>query len=189
MMSACLNFTPGLNLSTSEIDRERVDRALAENPEHAHALLLRGRSELSLGNYSTARRFFARALQAQPSLEEARLGIAISYLEQKRWSRAASTYEEWIEVNSRASGAWSGLATARYGGGEFVGAQEAAEKALSLNPNDMLAHRILGEVAYARGEFAQALVHGQDATRDGSLTGELEPIMRDLEKYVRKYGE
>src|SRR5690606_3477813 len=122
-------------------------------------------------------------------LEEARLGIAVTYLEQKRWSRAAGTFEEWIAINADAAGAWSGLAAARYGEGRLDEAKEAAERALALNPADMLAHRILGEVAYAREDFAAALAHWEEATRDGSLTGELEPIMRDLQKYQMKYGE
>jgi tetratricopeptide (TPR) repeat protein len=188
-LAGCINLAPGLNLTSSEIDRARLERALDENPNHAHALLLQGRSELSLGNYASARRAFDRALKVKPDLEEARLGIAVTYLEQQRWSSAARSYEDWIALNANAPGAWSGLAAARYGQGRLDDAKAAAQKALDLNPSDMLAHRILGEVAYARGEFGAALHHWQLATQDGAHAGELEPIMRDLEKYVGKYGE
>jgi tetratricopeptide (TPR) repeat protein len=148
-----------------------------------------GRSDLSLGEYSDARSSFRRALRAQPDLEEARLGIGIAYMEQERWDSAARTFEEWQELNPRAVGAWTGLASAHYGAGRLVEAEKAARVALEIEPNDMQAHRILGEVSYAREDFPAALYHWRQASRDGSQASELELIVKDMEKYLAKYGE
>ncbi len=190
LSTGCLSVaTGGLRLAASSVDRDRVDRALAENPDNPHAWLMLGRSDLSLGEHADARSAFRRALRAQPDLEEARLGIGIAYMEQKRWARATETFEDWIDFNPKALGAWTGLAAAHYGAGNLDGAKQAAHVALEIEPNDMQAHRILGEVAYARKDFEAALFHWRQALRDGSQASELELIVKDMEKYLAKYGE
>jgi len=179
--------TPDVQERAVSDDMARYKRALDINPQNAHAWYLKGRSSLVSGQTRDARHAFEEALLIQPDFSEARIGLAVANMDAGRWFSAIKGFEEHLRRNPESVAGWEGLAAAHLGNEDLPGAQNAAAKAIELDPKSRQGHRILGEVHYVRGDYAEALASWQQALEDGSLASELEPIVKDLRQYTHKY--
>lgn len=178
-----------LNLPNADVDRERLARATEVNPRNAHAWFLQGRAMLDDNDAEGARVAFRHALGAQPNFEEARLGIGLSYLNQNQWDRAAAEYQTALKQFPRSAAAYEGLAAAELGRKRLDACAAAANQALALDANSPQGHRLLGEVAYVRGDYDQALAHWEAAGElNPRLASQLEGIRKDLTGYLARYG-
>lgn len=188
--TACqFSVIDSLNLPSANVDRQRLARATAAGADNAHAWFLQGRAALDDNKPAMARTAFRKAIAANPVFEEAHLGIALSYLDEGRWAAAAREYDAAARRFPRSAAALEGLAAAELGRHRFEAAHAAATRALALDANSPQAHRLLGEVAYARGRYEEALAHWQEAGRLAPrLAAELEGIREDLGAYMARYG-
>lgn len=186
-LSACISL-PTID-PASAVDVERAERATRLNPKNAHAWFLQGRAALDEHRWLDAEAAFKRALAAQPEFEEASLGLALSQLERRRLSEARSTYAALAQRRPGSVGALEGLATVSLLEDKLDAAKEYAEAALALRATAPQAHRVLGDVAYTRGDYAKALEHWDIAAdNDPAQALALNPIIADLTQYRQKYG-
>lgn len=185
--SSCLKI--GAFLDTGRQDTERIDRATATNPDNAHAWFLLGKSELSTGKAKRAERAFRHAARIQPDFQEAHAGIGMSLLEQRRFKAARDHYASLVELFPRSALGHEGVALAEFALGNLDAAVESATRATELDSESRQAWRTLGEVAYIRGQYADAVRHWERAMEDGVLAPALEGITRDLRQFVERYPE
>lgn len=188
ILSGCtFSLLPPLNLTTSDLDSDVLEAVVAKNPDNAHAWFLLGRERLDREENRRARRAFRRAVEIQPEFEEAHLGIGISYLNSGRWSRARSAFEAVLAFHAESTDALGGIAEAELGRGDLEAAEEAAMRALALQPRAATANRVLGDIRYIEGEYRMALAHWGVAVQEGAGTPWLPPLMDDLARFLEKY--
>jgi tetratricopeptide (TPR) repeat protein len=171
--------------------RQRTDilrAAVSETPQHAHAWFLLGRADMERQEYAAAAANFRRAIQAQPDFEEARVGLGYALLEGGARSAAAREFEAALARTPNSTRALEGLAAARLAASDLPGAEDAARRALDLDPAAPLAHRTLGEVAYRRGQLAAAQRHFEQAAISAADDPGLTLLINDLKAYNAKYG-
>ncbi len=174
----------------SDIDTLRLERVLDANPENHHAEYMLGRAALEDGNPRRAQRHFSRAADLAPHFEEAHHGIGLALLERNRHRAAFDHYREMADRFPGSSLAHEGMAAAALLLEDHEAAEIAAQEALRLDPSSAQANLVLGEMLYARGDFAGARDHLTRAKRENrALEGQLRPLLQDIEGYLAKYGE
>ncbi|MEQ8820553.1 MAG: tetratricopeptide repeat protein [Sumerlaeia bacterium] len=187
-LAGCFSLFPGLPSGTNQ-DLGRLERAVDINPKNEHAWFLMGKAMLEQDKPGDAADAFEEAIAITPQFKEARLGLGVAFLQQDKWSKAAQTYEALTRDDPRSVSAWVGLGAARLGQNDLTGTEAAARQALAINPDSYRAHRLLGEVAYIRGDYGTAVAQWRLASDAGGAQSELMPIIEDLEGYLREYGD
>jgi len=178
-----------IGLDTADPEAVRAGRAVHADPGNAHAWLVLGRSEMDRSRTGSARRAFEGALKANPDLIEARVGIGLTYLQDEEWKKASRAFGEALEMNARSLGALEGKAAATLEMGRVEEAEALCRRILEVRPQSAQALRLLGEAAYMRRDYDAALSYWKSSVAAGENDGELQPVMRDLEEYVDRYGD
>jgi TolB-like protein/Tfp pilus assembly protein PilF len=155
-------------LGATDTALELIDRALAIDPEFAHAYALRAQLYASLFVNTVQatgvsveerapleariRDSAERALALDPELVEARLALRAINLVTWRWANYAETLDA---ADERALGAASLWVLSWMG--NHAAAQRIAEQRVSLSPNDTLVHMYLGIVRAYAGDRAASI--------------------------------
>jgi adenylate cyclase len=123
----------------ANLTRVEEQRALAKRPDNldAYDFVLRGRAELRRATRSSnreARRLFERALQLDPGYAPASTGLGLAYYDMATFG--------WSEFPQ-----------------DMVArAEQLAQKALSIDPENLEAHRVLSRIHSMQMQFERSLV-------------------------------
>jgi superkiller protein 3 len=173
---------------TSAIDGPRHERAVALNPQNAHARFMLGRIALEERRPSEAIGHFREAIRVVPEFEEAWNGIGLALLEQRRFAAAVTHYSEMVDALPTSVLALEGLATAELGRRRIDEAERQAMAAIARDSASAQAHRVMGEVAYIRADYTAAIRYWTRAIElNPSLRTSLGIQLEDLNNFVRKY--
>ena len=188
LLSSCLSI-PKLD-RTSDINMQRLDRATDANPNNVHAQFLLGRSYLESNEPAKAAAHFRKAIALKPDFEEAWDGLGVAKLDEHDYNGAADVYTEMKGKFPGSAAACEGLANAHLGAGRFDEAEKFALEARALDAKSGQAARVLGEAAYAKGDYATAIREWKKFAELDPFHGkELQQTIDDLESYQKKYGK
>jgi Tfp pilus assembly protein PilF len=133
-------------------------------------------------------------LRLDPSHNEARLSLGVTYLQMERWNDAAAEFER-LSLDPtfvRPTRAFVNLGWAHYKAGDLDRAKADYEQALKLDRSNYVAHLDLGIVFYDKGELVDAVSHFDEcgkilAERPVKVYGsvEAEARYRMAQAYVR----
>src|SRR5262249_5196915 len=147
-----------------------VDRWRESQPDNVQALCLRGQFHLDYERASDrAVDDYRRAVELDPGHEEARLGLAIVYLESKNFAEAARHLDYLGRRQPDNLRVQVGLAQARHGLGAGAEAVRLLDAVLARQPGYAPALSLRGQIALERDqpEAAEALLR-QAVERDPS---------------------
>jgi tetratricopeptide (TPR) repeat protein len=128
-----------------------VDALIKEKPHHIDARLAKTRMLLGDRNAGLAAAEIGEALKRDSGSAEAHYLAGLAALAQKRTEEAELAFEQVTTLNPRAGAAHLQLARLRLGRGDTTRAVVAAERAASLQPDDLDAAVLLARTLRARG--------------------------------------
>jgi predicted Zn-dependent protease len=159
-------------------------RALAQDPSDLEAMQVRGVTLYRLG----------KPAEAIPLLENARAAelvanadphyvLGLCYIATNRYDDARHALAAQYDFAPDSAAAWLVTARILFRQELTAPAQEAAQKAVLLDPRIPLAHRLLGEIDLASGNVSGALEELQHEVKVNPLDGETYDRMGDA--YIR----
>jgi tetratricopeptide (TPR) repeat protein/DNA-binding winged helix-turn-helix (wHTH) protein len=148
--------------------QESCARARNLNPNLAVVNNALGRLYLETGQLEAAASVYERALQSDPSSEDALAGLGNVRLRQNRSAEAEEVLRRNLDLHPGNPRAHSALGTFLFLTGRYADGAEQYQYAAALEPDSMTAYLNLGTAQMAAGFFAEAI-----ATFNKSL--ELEP--------------
>jgi tetratricopeptide (TPR) repeat protein len=147
-----------------------LDRWRQLQPENPQALYLEG---LYLLDYlhapSAAVDSYRRALELDPDHDEARLGLAVALLGDKRFAQAAEHFERLRQSQPDNSRVQVGLAECLDGLGETAEAVRRVDDVLARQPESAAALSLRGQLALKSGPLAEAESRLRQALRCNSM--------------------
>jgi len=132
-------------------------------------------------DYASAIPSFQRALQLQPTFDDAEAYLAWSHYHLGEYSQATRHFRQVIARQPQWEGLYNGLGWSRYRVGRYHLAVEAFQKALELDPRYRDAGVGLAYALFELGRYAQALPHLDRLTREGEGRSMQAP-MKDVEE-------
>jgi tetratricopeptide (TPR) repeat protein len=116
------------------------------------------------GQYEHAVEDYRKAIQMEPTMISARLGIGYTYIKMGDFDAAAGEYREAIEHSPNNQEAQLNLGVALYRGGHIEEAINQYQQTLQSHEDKSAAAHFNLAVAYAhQGDFQQAITHYQSA--------------------------
>jgi len=152
----------------------RAREVLAAEPNNARATYVLGRVSYSLNRFDDAILSYRRAVEADPTLADARTGLsdALARLAERRVLTTAREADTALHGGSRTE------------------AEAKARQVLASNTKlvaaNALARYVLGRVAEAQGKHAEALAHYQDALQ---IEPGREEARQGLERVIKAIGQ
>lgn len=138
-------------------------------------------------DYTGAIPDFQRALELEPTLDEAAAYLAWSFYYTAEYAEATRHFRQALVRQPRWEGLHNGLGWSRYRAGRYIIALEAFEQALSLNPGYRDARVGLAYTLFELGRYADALPHFERLTREGEGSAFQQPAP-DLENVRSRYA-
>ncbi len=173
--------------SADETARKRFSRAVHLNPDSPHAWFSLGKTQLEAGDYDEAAESFSRAAERNPDFVEAWIGKGQALELDGDLAKAHAAYAKALELRPDSLEARRHLAELVLDRGDLDAAEELWREALQLHPDAAIAHRGLGDVLYVRGHLREALLQWKAALALDPGLADLEPLVSDLETYLRLY--
>jgi tetratricopeptide (TPR) repeat protein len=99
---------------------------------------------------------YRAALERDPNLNKARLGLAEQLSRDRRYDEAEQEYRTYLDRHPEDAKAWVGLGRNAFHSGDLVGATTDFEAALRVNPREPDALKELAQTDLRLGRFAQA---------------------------------
>jgi tetratricopeptide (TPR) repeat protein len=99
---------------------------------------------------------FRAALERDPNLDQARLGLAQQLSKDRRFEEAEQEFLAYLQRNPKETAAFLGLGRNAFQQGNIEKAVEFFENALSINPRDPLALKELGQIDLRLGRVQKA---------------------------------
>jgi len=127
----------------------------------------RGLDRYHAKDYAGAIPYFQRALQLQPSLDDAEAYLAWSYYHSGNYARATFHFRQAIARQPKWEGLYDGLGWSRYRVGRYHLALDAFREALALDPRYRDAGVGYAYSLFELGRYAEALPHLERLTREG----------------------
>lgn len=163
--SAAAYNTLGMVLShfvETQAAREAFEKSIELDPSGAEARVNLALVLAQEGEYGAAGEQLDRAIQLQgaaPSAAYSHYLRAKIWIAQKDMARAAAELEIAVKSRPDYAEAWSELGSARRLEGDTRGGQQALERAVALNPDDMTAQYRLGLACLENRQPHQAIEH------------------------------
>jgi protein O-GlcNAc transferase len=132
------------------------ERSLAVQPGQAHVLSNLGAARRSQGDLTGAEAAYRQALEINPDLQEAYANIANLLSDQRRPAEAEAAVGQALAKGAATANMMMTLGIARFQQGKLVGAAEAFQRALALDPQHFEACRNLGATLASLTHFAEA---------------------------------
>jgi superkiller protein 3 len=161
--------TPGEKLSDAEKAKaqtiaEQSRKDTEANPNDATAWTNLGEALRRTGDLPGAQQAQEKALQLNPKLTEAKLGLALIKKDQGKTAEAISELRTIAEEGKSAI-AYFNLGNLLYEQKDFSGSEAAYRQSIALNPNDADAHDNLGITLSDSGKLEGAIESHQAAIR------------------------
>jgi tetratricopeptide (TPR) repeat protein len=112
-------------------------------PETAVILNKIGIANHQMGDMAIAKRYYERAIKANPKYSDAVNNLGTIYYARKRYARAVKEYTRALELTPSSASIYSNLGTARFARKEYKEAFEAYRMALRLDP-EVFEHQTYG---------------------------------------------
>jgi tetratricopeptide (TPR) repeat protein len=190
-----------LRVSLSSEERERLATAPTENLAAYQAYLLGRQRQAKFITATTeeAIEYFQRAIELDPKLALAYVGLAKSYLEQaedtgrrpeEMNARAQAAADKALELDDRLAEAHVALGDVKWATNDFEGAEVAFQRALALNPNSVMAYLSYGNLlGFELARYEEALALTRKAVELDPLSLEAIVLLgQDLE-YLGQFDE
>lgn len=135
---------------TEIVEQSPEEKEAERNLQMGKVLLQRGFGTKALPK-------LVKALELNPSLEEARLLAGEIYLEDEQFEKAREQFEKVFEADPGSNVARVGIASVYIAEGKLDEAETHLLKAISLNPDPSLALYRLGQVYEKKGDVQKAM--------------------------------
>ena len=99
---------------------------------------------------------YRAALERDPNLDQARLGLAQQLSKDRRFEEAEQEFRGYLKRNPKSTAAFLGLGRNAFQQGNIEGASEFFESALETNPRDPETLKELGQIDLRLGRIQQA---------------------------------
>jgi len=142
-----------------------------------------GREQYNAKDYAGAIPHFRRALDLEPTMDEAAAYLAWSFYYTGEYAEATRHFRETLLRQPRWEGLYDGLGWSRYRAGRYHIALEAFQEALAIDPGYRDAAVGVAYALFELDRYAEAVPHLERLTRDGEGSALKQPAP-DLE-YVR----
>jgi len=140
----------------------RARLALKESPQH---YIFLANILLTKNQYHAAAEYCKKAIQLDPSFEEAFLNLGLIYRHQNKIKDATAALERAVEIDSAYSVAFRELGLTYYLAAKFDLARKALETCLDLQPDDAWGHVYLALCLQPLGDVQSAATHFQAALK------------------------
>ncbi len=169
-------------------------RSLAINPKEPETHIGLAEAYRKKGLLSDTESELKEALRLDPTNQDARLALGVTYLQQERWVDAAAEFQHLADDPTfvRPARALVNLGWAHYKSGDLDQATADFERALKTDRANYTAHLDLGIVLYDRGDLVAAIQHFEECVnivseRPALVFGssEAEARFRMAQAYVR----
>ncbi|RSK37122.1 tetratricopeptide repeat protein [Hymenobacter metallilatus] len=167
-------------LASTYVNMERYRAAIAEfelsYPEgqpSPEALCNIGECHEKLAEWDLARRFYQRAIDLDPEMDEAWFGIGIVMNAQEKYFEAIHFFRKAVSLYQESVEYWLALAAAEYQIGNIISAVEAYEKATETAPDNKDAWLNWSILLYEQGNFDGAIDLMRNAVEIQPMEAEL----------------
>ncbi|GEM_PF-75522 len=139
---------------------EYYQRAIAADEKYVPPLINLGSTlRRSPGRHADAERYLLRAIELEPESFVALINLGTLYMSQQNAERALWAYGRASEVDPKHSEPWTQIMVLHRLVGDMNKALAAAEKVLSINPEEPVAHMIAALCCEALGRPSEADTH------------------------------
>ncbi|MBK9259325.1 MAG: tetratricopeptide repeat protein [Polyangiaceae bacterium] len=142
-------------------EERMADRALEQEPDHPHWLMISSRHLLRRGFVDDARTTLERLIKIQPDMAKAHNALCVVELRSNRLEQAERECRSATRLSPDNASAWVNLASVHVNARRYEETREAAEKALSIQPKNPEAEYLLSLVHANLGAFDVAEQHVQ----------------------------
>ncbi|SDX80021.1 tetratricopeptide repeat protein [Hymenobacter psychrophilus] len=133
------------------------DLSYAEGVPTPEALCNIGECHEKLAEWDLARRFYQKAIDLDPTIDEAWFGIGIIMQAQEKYFEAIHFFRKAVSLYDESVEYWLALAAAEYQIGNLVSAVEAYEKATETGPDNKDGWLNWSILLYEQGNFDGAI--------------------------------
>jgi len=145
-----------LALARPEAALAAFEAALARAPEFDHALAGRGAALMALDRQGEAEEDFRALLARRPGHADARVNLSVLLIMQNRNAEAAELLRQGLEQHPDDPRLLANLANAREKLNDLDGAEQAAARALEVEPHLTEPQFSLARIEHRRGQFDRA---------------------------------
>lgn len=138
-------------------------KLLAAEPQHAHALHLRGVLAQQAGRHDDAVKLIGRAIALDPRVADFHYNLGLVHWSRGHRGEAIARWSDTIALNPDHADAHMNLGNALWSQGEPGRAEPHLRRAVALNPRAPAAHNNLGLALAALGRDADAIAQYQHA--------------------------
>ncbi len=161
--------SPGEKLSDAEKAKaqaivEQSRKATKSNPNDATAWTNLGEALRRTGDLPGAQQAQEKALQINPKLTEARLGLVLIKKDQGKTAEVIPELRTIAQEGKNAA-AYFSLGYSLYEQKDFSGSEAAYRQSIALDPNDAATHYNLGNALKDQGKLEDAIASYQSAIR------------------------
>ena len=148
-----------LLFSNSNIEdaRNSLRKAVKLDPEYTEALVMLAGLEVQSENYLEAEICSRKAVQQDNSMIVAHMILGDALSSQGKFEESLVSYSTAIKLQPGLQSAWSSIGTIHLQLGEIDAAEDALNKALSLNPDDVHTQIYLLRILIERSQYSDAI--------------------------------
>jgi protein O-GlcNAc transferase len=139
------------------------EQALAEEPERADALNLRGVLALHMGKRALALDSLRRAAQSAPGNADYLYNFGVALFEEKRVEDAMEVYRRVVALQPAHAAAYANLGVAHAERGRLDEAIANYRQAIAVQPNFVIAHANLGNALKDQGRLEESVAASRRA--------------------------
>ena len=164
----CLLYQVGLayhKLGHHEMSIAYMDRAVSAHPDHLPAQEIKGQILMAMGRLNDALEVYMEISLGHPGNVNAYAMMGHLYHHLGRPVAAVSAWERAVSLAPKADEPLRRLACAALREGNAAKARDLLTRAVTANPNNVLAHLDLADLLVQAGETRAALAHWDEAER------------------------
>jgi tetratricopeptide (TPR) repeat protein len=136
-------------------------------------LYIRASRKLKAGDARGAEALYREIVDKYPGDPSGYEALGACLFFEDKYQEARAEYQHSIQLNPRSVGALYGLGCVGYKQARSAEAKDCLERALTLDPDNGLCHRVLGSVYEQMGDTPRALLHYERAVvLDPSIAGD-----------------
>ncbi|MBP9656023.1 MAG: PEP-CTERM system TPR-repeat protein PrsT, partial [Rhodocyclaceae bacterium] len=136
--------------------KAKIDGLLAQKPENADALFMKGTLLAMDGDAASALTHYQKAIAANPNFLPAYTATIFSLLQGNKMDEAVKQLEALKKIAPKNPQSYFLDAQVNYQRKEFKAARESAQQLLRFSPNNPNSLQIAGAIEYQLGSFLQA---------------------------------